>query len=116
MIQSSQDKEKREPTSIILLSESSYRNILSFSSLAKFLFLGILGVIVYFLLSYVDFFINSTYFPIIIVLIIVTLFILWLSVVYTFFSITATKIELTVVKKIFTLLLIMGALTAYFAL
>ncbi|MHA1952994.1 MAG: hypothetical protein ACW96U_03510, partial [Candidatus Heimdallarchaeaceae archaeon] len=115
MIQSSQDKEKSEPTSIFLTSGSSYRNILSFSSLAKFLFLGILGVIAYFLLSYVEIFVNSNYFPIIIVLIIVILFVLWLSVVYTFFSITATKLELTVVKKIFTLLLIMGALTAYFA-
>ena len=115
MIQSSQDKEKRESTSIILTSESFYRNILSFSSLAKILFLGILGIIVYFLLSYVEIFVNSNYFPIIIVLIIIMLFVLWLSIVYTFFSITATKLELTVVKKIFTLLLIMGALTAYFA-
>jgi RsiW-degrading membrane proteinase PrsW (M82 family) len=115
MIQSSQSKEKKGSNSLNLVSDTSYKNILSFSTSAKLVFISILGVFIYFLLTSVERYVNSDYFSIFIVLIILTLFFLWLAVVYIFFSMTASTLELTVTKKIFTLLLIMGALTAYFA-
>ena len=115
MIQLSHAKEERASTSLLLARGSFYKNLFSFSTLAKFVFLAILGVIVYFLLTNIEQYADSNYFQIMIIMIIIVLFILWLSVIYIFFSITATKLELTVMKKVFTLLLIMGALTAYFA-
>jgi RsiW-degrading membrane proteinase PrsW (M82 family) len=76
----------------------------------------ILAALVYVLLSLIDRYVDSSYLPILVVLIILSFFVLWISGVYIFFSITNTEVEIKTVRKIISLLIVMGVLSAYFAM
>jgi len=94
-----------------------YKQIGTVSSLTKFAILGGLCVFFYFVVYYLQvYFIYSQYFPIISIIAIFTGFFIWVTSAFAMFSITGTKIEKTLVKKIFSLLLVLGVLTAYLAI
>ncbi len=116
MIHPLKEKASNEPLTTSLVSNQLvFRRIFSFSSLFKLIFLGILGVAAYFLLTLARTYETSIYFPVLVVLIITIFFVIWLTTLFLFFSITSTEIEKTLLKKLITLLLVMGILSAYFA-
>jgi len=117
MVYPSDMKKKKESTSQIEVKRLDfYKKVLSISTLLKLVFLMILTGLVYFLLFLVNSYANSTYLPILIVLTIASFFILWISGVYVFFSITNTEVEKKTVRKLISLLIVMGVLSAYFAM
>ncbi len=109
-------KSSDEETPPLLISNNLlYRRIFSLPSLLKFIILGVFIVAFYFIPILFEYYENSTYSNIITILIMVISFFFWVSSFYLVFSITATEIEKSLLRKLFSLLLIMGILTAYFA-
>lgn len=115
MINLSHESSEEETPPLLISNNLLYRRIFSFPSLSKFLLLGGLIVAFYFVPTLFNYYENSTYRNIIVILIMVFSFFFWVSSFYLVFSITATDIEKSLLRKIFSLLLIMGILTAYFA-
>ncbi len=99
----------------LLIIEPIHKRFLSFSTLVKIAFLAVLAILAYFLVAIVTRYENSIYFPILIILTITVFFILWITCLYLLFSITSTQLENKLIKKLFSLLLVMGVLSAYFA-
>lgn len=112
---SSEKRDQSPPTQDSYDKQPILKRIISISTLIKFLVLGLLAVIDYFLVSYVYLFENSNYLPIIIILIITFFFLTWTACLYLFFSLTITELENSLFNKLFSLLLVMGVLSAYFA-
>ncbi|MHA1345306.1 MAG: hypothetical protein ACTSVO_02490 [Candidatus Heimdallarchaeaceae archaeon] len=110
-------KKKKSFASVedLLIIEPIRKRILSFSTLAKIAILAVLAVIAYFLVTIIAGYENSIYFPILIILIITAFFFIWVTCLYLLFSITSTQLETKLIKKLFSLLLVMGVLSAYFA-
>ncbi len=112
---SAKKKEADTPVEELLIIEPIHKRILSFSTLAKVVSLVFLTVLAYFLVTIVTRYENSVYFPIVIILIITVFFILWVTCIYFLFSITSTQLETKLIKKLFSLLLVVGVLSPYFA-
>ncbi len=110
-------KKKKSVASVedLFINEPIHTRILSFSALVKIASLVILAVLAYFLVNIVVQYENSPYFPILIILIITVFFLFWVTCLYLLFSITSTQLETKLFKKLFSLLLVMGVLSAYFA-
>ncbi|MCG3223736.1 MAG: hypothetical protein H7647_04665, partial [Candidatus Heimdallarchaeota archaeon] len=116
MINISAKKKKSVPSvEDLLIVESIHKRILSFSALVKIAFLVVIAILAYFLVAIVIRYETSIYFPILVILLIITFFILWVTCLYLLFSITSTQLETKLIKKLFSLLLVMGVLSAYFA-
>ncbi|MCK4896586.1 MAG: hypothetical protein KAS47_07240, partial [Candidatus Heimdallarchaeota archaeon] len=110
-------KKKKSVASVedLFINEPIHKRILNFSTLAKIAFIAVLAVLAYFLVNIVAQYETSIYFPILIILIITVFFIFWVTCLYLLFSITSTQLETKLFKKLFSLLLVMGVLSAYFA-
>ena len=116
MIHPLKEKTSKEPLSSTLVSNHFlFKRILSFSTLFKLFFLGALGGVAYFLLTLAKTYEDSIYFPVLAILTICLFFVIWFSTLFLFFSITSTKLERSLLRKMITLLLVMGVLSAYFA-
>jgi len=116
MIHPFKEKASEEPlTSSLVSNQFLFKRIFSLSSLLKLIFLGILGGVAYFLLSLARTYEDSIYFPVLVVLIITLFFVIWITTLFLFFSMTSTEIEKSLLKKMIILLLVMGVLSAYFA-
>ncbi len=110
-------KKKKVDASVeeLLIIEPIHKRILNLSTLAKVVLLSILAVLAYFLVTFVTRYENSLFLPIIVILAITVFFILWVTCIYLLFGITSTQLETKLIKKLFSLLLVMGVLTPYFA-
>lgn len=110
-------KKKKSVASVedLLIINPIRKRVLSFSTLTKIAFLVVLAVFAYFLVNIVIRYETSIYFPILIILLIIVFFIIWVTCLYLLFSITSTQLETKLIKKLFSLLLVMGVLAAYFA-
>lgn len=116
MIHISAKKKKSVPSvEDLLIVEPIHKRILSFSTLTKISILAVIAILAYFLVTFVIKYETSIYFPILIILLIIVFFILWVTCLYLLFSITSTQLESKLIKKLFSLLLVMGVLSAYFA-
>ena len=103
--------------SVLVPNRHLYNRIRNISTLAKIVFLGLLYAF-FFFISYLlrVYFIYSRYFPIVSIFVIFTGFSVWVTSAFIMFSVTGTAVEKSTVKKIFTLLIILGVLTAYLAI
>lgn len=115
MINLSHKSSDEETHSLLISNNQLYRRIFTLPSLLKFIIIGVFIIGFYFIPILFEYYENSTYSNIINILIMVVSFFFWVSSFYLVFSITATDIEKSLLRKIFSLLLIMGVLTAYFA-
>ena len=116
MIHPSKEKTSKEPlTSTLVSNHFLFKRIFSFSTLFKLIFLGALGGAAYFLLTLARTYEDSIYFPVLVILTICLFFVIWLATLFLFFSITSTKLERSLLRKMITLPLVMGVLSAYFA-
>ncbi|MHA1198875.1 MAG: hypothetical protein ACTSQF_05935 [Candidatus Heimdallarchaeaceae archaeon] len=118
MTQSIGKSQTEESISSTLVPDRHLHNqLLNISSLAKIVFLGLLYAFFYFITYLLKvYFYYSIYFPIVSIFVIFTGFGVWTTSFFVMFSITGTKVEKSLLKKIFPLLIVLGVLTAYLAI
>ncbi len=115
MIQTSEESITEDTSSLMVPSRLEYNRIFSLSSFGKLITIGALVGLLYLTYSLLSYYLESYYFPFVVIFTIILFFVIWVSSLYFLFSLTSTDIEKTVIKKILPLLLVTASLTAYFA-
>ena len=106
MLRTSEENVSESSSSIVVPNRFLYNRIFSLSSLGKLVLVGILIGMMYLPYSLLSYYVESNYFSIVLIFVIILFFLVWISSLYFLFSITSTNIEKSVIRKIFPLLLV----------